>query len=101
MRLIVTGVRDGRSCVIKEVDCARQGGTFATTRMLDLALAELPSRPPACSAFAELGVPAGHVSWLRVEFAPDDQHPFHYTDTIDCHTIVAGAMDLLLDDGAH
>lgn len=101
MRLIVTGLEDGRSCVVREVDCTRQDGPFTATRMLDLALGELQPRPPARSKFAELGVPAGQLSWLRVDFAPGEEHPFHHTDTIDCHTIVAGGMELLLDDGAH
>ncbi len=101
MRLIVTGVKDGQSCVIQEVDCTPAQGAISTTRMLELALAELPPRPVGRSGFVDLGVAPGQMSWLRVNFAPHDHHAFHYTDSIDCHTIVAGAIELLLDDGAH
>jgi hypothetical protein len=101
MRLIVTGVKDGKSCVVKEVDCTPQGSGFSTIPTADLALAALPPRPSGHSAFADLQVPPGKMVWLRVNFAPNEEHGFHYTDTIDCHTIVAGAMDLLLDDGPH
>lgn len=101
MRLIVTGVKDGRSCVVREVDLAGGGGAFAATPMMDLALAELPPRPVGRGAYADLHVPPGRMSWLRVHFGPGEEHPFHYTDTIDCHTIVEGSMALLLDDGAH
>jgi quercetin dioxygenase-like cupin family protein len=101
MRLIVTGVQDGRSCVVRQVDLAGGGGAFATTPMVGYALAELPPREPGRSVYADLQVPPGRMSWLRVCFAPGEEHPFHQTDTIDCHTIVEGSMALLLDDGAH
>jgi hypothetical protein len=101
MRLIVTGVKDGKSCVVREVDCSSEGGAFSTIPVLDLALTELPPRPQGHSSYADLQVPPGRMVWLRVYFAPNEEHGFHHTDTIDCHTIVAGSMELLLDDGAH
>ena len=39
---------------------------------------------------------------MTSHFPPNSDWPeMHYTDTIDCHTIVAGSIDLILDDGPH
>jgi hypothetical protein len=101
MRMIVTGTKDGKSCVVREIDYASQGSDFSMTPALEAMMADLPPRPPGNSAFADLGVPPGKVVWQRVSFPPNGEFPFHCTDTIDCHTIVAGSMELLLDDGPH
>jgi hypothetical protein len=101
MRMIVTGVKDGKSCVVKEIDYGAQGDDFAVAPTLEAMVAELPPRPEGNSAFADLQVPPGKIVWQRVTFPPGGEFPFHCTDTIDCHTIVAGVMDLLLDDGPH
>jgi hypothetical protein len=101
MRTIVTGVKDGRSCVVRVIDGTQQGGGFAMAPLLEAMVAELPPRPAGNSAYADLQVPPGKVVWQRVSFPPGGEFAFHCTDTIDCHTIVAGAIELLLDDGAH
>ena len=39
---------------------------------------------------------------MTTYFPPNGEWPaMHYTDTIDCHTVIAGSVDLILDDGAH
>jgi quercetin dioxygenase-like cupin family protein len=101
MRMIVTGAMDGRSCVVREIDYGARSSDFSIVPALDAMVAELPPRPPGGSAFADLQVPPGKIVWQRVHFPPGGEFPFHVTDTIDCHTIVAGSMELLLDDGAH
>jgi quercetin dioxygenase-like cupin family protein len=99
--MIVTGVQDGKSCVVREIDYGQQGSEFSIQPALDAMVAELPPRPAGASAFADLQVPPGKVVWQRVSFPPGGAFPFHYTDTTDCHTIVAGSIELLLDDGPH
>jgi hypothetical protein len=101
MRMIVTGVKDGQSCIVREIDYAAQGNDFAVAPTFDAIVADLPPRPSGKSVFADLQVSPGKVVWQRVTFPPAGAFPFHCTDTIDCHTIVAGWMDLLLDDGPH
>jgi hypothetical protein len=101
MRMIITGVADGKSCVVRTIDYGAQGGEFSMTPALAEMVADLRPRPAGKSDFADLGVPPGKVVWQRVSFPPNGEFGFHCTDTIDCHTIVAGSMELLLDDGPH
>jgi hypothetical protein len=101
MRTIITGVEGGKSCVVKIIDHKSQGRDFAIVPALEAMVAELPPRPACRSDFADLGVPPGKVVWQRVSVPPGGEFGFHCTDTIDCHTIVAGSIDLLLDDGPH
>jgi quercetin dioxygenase-like cupin family protein len=36
-----------------------------------------------------------------MEFAPDAAYGMHQTDTIDFDIVLSGALELILDDGAH
>lgn len=102
MRLIVTGDKDGRACVVRELDCSPPGeGDHPVMTMLDMDLGNLPPRPAGQAKFLDLGIPAGGMRWLRVNLPPHLEVAFHHTDSIDLHTIVAGSIELLLDDGAH
>jgi mannose-6-phosphate isomerase-like protein (cupin superfamily) len=99
MRLIVTGVKDGRTCVVEERACGTDAGM--TDRLLDLDLAALPARPEGRGDHIALPVPAGSLGWFRIAFAAGRVWATHHTDTIDCHTIVSGSIELVLDDGDH
>ncbi len=101
MRAIITGVKNGKSCVVQEIDLSSQGEGMSFINLADMAVASPPPRPAGNGAFADLGVPVGTGRWMRVGFPANEVHPNHNTDTIDCHTIVAGSIELLLDDGAH
>jgi hypothetical protein len=101
MRMIVSGIRDNRSCVLKEIDCPPQGEGMSTLSLIDLEVGALPPRPPGKSDFVDIPVPVGMLRWYRVRFQPNQMWGMHHTDTIDCHTIVAGSIDLILDDGPH
>ncbi len=101
MRFIVTGVKNGKSCVIEEVDCTPQGEDVSTKTLLDLPAGALPPRPAGKAMHIDIGVPAGAVRWLRVRFRPNQTMPNHHTDSIDCFTVVSGSVDLVLDDGPH
>lgn len=100
MRMIITGIRDGKSCIAEEIDCTPDGEDLSVKTLLDLAPAD--QQPPiGRSEYRDLGVPPGMLRWHRVRFPANQLRPFHYTNTIDCHTIVSGSLDLLLDDGPH
>lgn len=101
MRLIVTGVKDGRSCIFEEVDCTARGEELSTLLVSRLSLTNLPPRPDGKGAFVDIPAAPGEMIWFRVRFPPDQLRPFHHTDTIDCHTVIRGWIELLLDDGAH
>ena len=101
MRMIVTGVRDNQSCVVKEIDCTPEGDGMSNMPIFDLKLDELTQRPPGKGDLVDIAVPEGVLRWYRVYFAPNQVWGMHHTDTIDCHTIVAGSIDLILDDGPH
>lgn len=101
MRTIVTGVRDGKSCVVEEIDSTLQGGSMEMLSILDLDVAALPSRPPGRGDFLDIQVPEGGLRCCRVSFPPEQEWAMHHTDTIDFHTVAAGSIDLILDDGPH
>jgi hypothetical protein len=101
MRMIVTGIRNGKSCVVEEKDCTPAEQAMGIVPLIDLKLDELPPRPPGKGEFVDIPVPAGMLRWYRVRFVPNETRRVHHTDTIDCHTVVAGSIELLLDDGAH
>lgn len=101
MRMIVADVRDGKSCVVDEIDCAPDGNGMSSIRVADLALNPPPVRPAGVAEYRDMGVPVGSMRWLRVRFPANQLRPTHYTNTIDCHTVVDGWIELVLDDGAH
>ena len=100
MRMIVTGIKDGKSCLVEERDCS-QVPEMDLISMLDLQLDKLAPRPPGQGQLIQTGVAPGALRWFRVRFTPNSVTDKHHTDTIDLHTIIAGSMDLILDDGAH
>jgi hypothetical protein len=102
MRLIETGVKDGKSCVVKETEIVHdEGDDISIVHLLDLAPARLPPRPEGKGEFVDIPVAPGEARWYRVRFPASQLRRVHHTDTVDCHTIVAGSIELLLDDGAH
>jgi hypothetical protein len=102
MRRLVTGVEDGRSCVIEVIDWRPDESQPALQDFIRFSAHPPPARPPASSAFLDLALAPGEIRWVTSHFPPNSDWPeMHYTDTIDCHTIVAGSIDLILDDGPH
>jgi len=101
MRFLITGVKNGKSCVTEEIDCTQTDGDMTVKTLLDLPIASLPPRPAGKGGFIDLEISPGTVRWLRVRFSPHMNAPVHHTDSIDCMTVVAGSVDLILDDGAH
>jgi hypothetical protein len=62
----------------------------------------LPPRPPGRADTRDLGVRPGGVRWVVSRWAPgSDAAVMHHTDTIDLDVVLAGSINLLLDDGPH
>ena len=105
MRKLVTGVdAEGRSCVISERSLDEgQGGpeqrrhtVFRTTD------SPPPPRPPGRTGEdMDLGVGPGLTTWVVVHWPPGEEAPMHHTDTVDYDIVLAGSIDLTLDDGTH
>ena len=101
MRMIVTGVRDGKSCVVEEKPIAHDGDDVSPVHLADLPFNALPPRPPGKGEFVNIPVPPENARWYRTRFPAGQLRRVHHTDTIDCHTVIDGWIELLLDDGAH
>lgn len=101
MRLLITGVRNGKSCIVEEIDCTPRGDALSTQLVARLSPATLAPRPAGHGKYVEIPVRAGELIWYRVRFPANQRRPVHHTDTIDCLTIVRGWIDLELDDGTH
>jgi hypothetical protein len=101
MRLIVAGFKDGKSGVTEETDVTPDGDGMSPRPMLDLVLDPPSVRPVGVSEYRDLGIPFRSMRWQRTHFPANQLRPFHYTNTIDCHTVIDGWIELLLDDGPH
>ena len=104
MRCLITGIDDaGRSCVVRERDVVFAeimpglsfDGLFKTIE------GPLPSRPDGRGDLVDLGVAPGQCSWLLSRTDAGGQVTVHHTDTVDFDMVVAGAVELVLDDGPH
>ena len=106
MRSLVAGVDDaGRSCILTEIviedrDIHTEGPSFRTD-VFKLRETPPPQRPPGKASYHETGVAPGHADILVLQMPANIEHPMHHTDTLNFHTIVAGHLDVLLDDGPH
>ncbi len=101
MRVLITGVKDGKSCVVEETHPTGEGEKRVVTQLLRLTLDSLPSKPVGRAPCWDLGVPPGILRWLSVWFAPNEFIENHSSNTFECHTVVAGSAELILDDGPH
>lgn len=96
MKGIVTGEGpDGRSRVEREVDLAAAEGIG------DLWPAGPPTLPFGGGGEPrDLGVGPGAVRWLVARFEPGQEFPMHWTRTLDLDTVLAGSIELVLDEGS-
>jgi quercetin dioxygenase-like cupin family protein len=105
VRSLIAGVdAAGNSCILKEVPIPpREDMTGPSSRIDIFELRETPppQRPPAKASYHETGIEPGHADFLILQMPPGIEHPMHHTDTLNFHTIVAGYLDVLLDDGPH
>lgn len=106
MRSLIAGVdNNGRSCILTEVpienrDIHAAGPSFRND-VFELRESPPPPRPPARAGYHETGIAPGHADFLVLQMPADIEHPVHHTDTLNFHTIVAGSLELILDDGPH
>ncbi len=102
MRRFTTGVKDGKACMVSVTEVSFADGPISGHEFIDFTLNPPSPRPAGNGAFLDTGLPVGEVKWLTSHFAANAAYPtMHHTDTIDCHTIISGSIDLILDDGAH
>jgi quercetin dioxygenase-like cupin family protein len=104
VRCITTGVDDaGRSCVVSErdVEFAEVIPGLSVDNLFRSMDSPLPSRPPGRGDLVDLDIAPGQCSWSLWRQDPGSQIIMHHTDTVDLSVIVAGAVELVLDDGPH
>jgi len=105
MKSLIAGVKDGRSCILSEIqiedrDVNREGPS-SRTDVYSVKETPPPARPPTKAAFHDTGLEPGHLDLCVLQMPAGVEHPMHYTDTLNFHTIVAGSVDIVLDDGPH
>jgi hypothetical protein len=106
MRSLIAGTDDtGRSCIvtelpIKDYDVHRSG---PSARIDVFKLAETPAPAPLSTraAYHDTGLAPGHMDVCVLQMPASIEHRYHYTDTLNLHVIVAGSVEVLLDDGPH
>lgn len=102
MRRFVTGVKDGKACMVKVSEVGFDDAPVTGHEFIDFSVNPPAPRPAGRGAFLDTGLAPGEVRWVTSQFAPGASYPtMHHTDTIDCHTIISGSIDLILDDGPH
>lgn len=105
MQRLVTGTdEDGRSCVVsRETQEPADGGPGVSVldTMVDITQTPPPSRPAGSGDFVDLEVAPGQLRWMVIRWEADAEFAMHHTDSIDLDTVLAGSMQLTLDDGTH
>jgi quercetin dioxygenase-like cupin family protein len=104
MRCLITGIDDaGRSFVVRERDVvfAEIMPGLAVDALFKTIEGPLPSRPDGPGDLIDLGIEPGQCSWALWRQDPGAQITVHHTDTLDFDMIVAGTVELVLDDGPH
>jgi len=106
VRSLIAGVDDsGRSCVLEELPIEDRDihaeGPSKRIDVFALRQSPPPVRPPARAAYHETGLAPGHLDVCILQMPAGIEHPMHYTDTLNLHVIVAGSVEVLLDDGPH
>jgi quercetin dioxygenase-like cupin family protein len=105
--LLVTAVdASGRSCATQDGPVTLQGEA-GLGGILFSVLYATPSAPAMdggggrAADFLDLAVPAGSMRWAAIQYGPGAEFSMHHTDTVDFDVVVAGSVELILDDGAH
>jgi quercetin dioxygenase-like cupin family protein len=104
MRQLVTGLdASGNSCVVEERDFAFAEGVPSIVLNVIFATEETPPppRPAGRGEFLDMGLAPGLTRWMVIDFEPGGSFAMHHTDTVDYDTVLAGSIDLTLDDGVH
>lgn len=105
-RLLIAGVdAAGRSAAVQNDPVTLQGDS-KLHGVVYSALYGTPSSPSIASGgrsadTLDLGVAAGAISWLMIEYGPGVTFSMHHTDTVDFDIVLSGSVELILDDGVH
>lgn len=105
-RLLITGVDpSGRSCATRDEPVALHGDA-GRGGLLYSVLYSAPSLPSIAAGgrvadLLDLVVPPGALRWTMIEYVPGAEFAMHHTDTVDFDVVLAGSVELILDDGAH
>jgi quercetin dioxygenase-like cupin family protein len=106
VRVLITGVdADGRSCVtgaewVTLGSVAASAGFWFGTAV-ETATTPPQPRPSGRAPHLEVGLAPGLVRWQLIDYAPGQSYPMHHTDTVDFDVVLAGSIELTLDDGSH
>ncbi len=105
--VLITGVdAAGRSCAAEDGPLTLQGGD-GLEGILYAVLYATPSLPSISTGggrsadVLDLAVPAGAMRWTVIDYGPGAAFSMHHTDTVDLDVVLAGSVDLILDDGEH
>jgi quercetin dioxygenase-like cupin family protein len=106
MRSLTAGLDNtGHSCIVSELpiedyDVHRDG---PPARIDIFNLAQTPPSAPVSThaAYYDTGLAPGQMSICVLQMPAGVEPPVHYTDTLNLHVIVAGSVEVLLDDGPH
>ena len=105
MRSLIAGVDEAGSCIVAEMVIPKRDvdadGISLRTDVFALRETPPPARPLTKSRYHDTGLEPGHVEHMVIEFAACAELPFHCNDSVNFHTVVAGSVELLLDDGPH
>ena len=104
-RFLVTGVdAAGRSCATRDDQLTLSAGLEGLRYAMMYATPTLPSISTGGGRAADtldLGLSAGAMDWKVLDYAPGMEFSMHHTDTVDFDTVLAGSIELILDDGGH
>ncbi|HZQ56661.1 MAG TPA: cupin domain-containing protein [Acidimicrobiales bacterium] len=104
MRVLVTGVDgQGRSCVVGDDRVpltAIDGGVWFGSLFETATAPPVPLRHGE-APHLEVALAPGLARWQVIDYPPGQTYPMHHTDTIDFDIVLAGSIELTLDDGVH
>lgn len=102
MRRLITGVKNGKSCVVKVLEFEPGGEEIGLFEFTEFSVDPPPARPDGHGETLDLKLAPGKVRWVTSYSPPNGHWPtMHHTDSIDCHTVISGSCELILDDGPH
>jgi hypothetical protein len=102
MRALVTGVDgSGRSCVARVIELERPTTGLTQQTVYVTEESPPPGGAPGSGQQLDLGIAPGVVHWAVTHWAPHFEGGYNQTNTVDFDTVLAGSIDLILDDGVH
>jgi hypothetical protein len=104
-RLLVTGVdAAGRSCAVQDGPVTLEGfpgfGGILYSVLYETSSPAI-SEGGRAADILDLGVVPGAVNWKMIDYGPGVSFSMHHTDTLDLDQVLAGSVELMLDDGMH